>query len=201
VTKYHPLIQVDFCNLSDNIALNVWFTTNGMWVKTNTHNTHIGYLVSTSNNRVISIVACCYSVKLYTHAARAFQLQQNDAVTMMWRSCQLQLSQKECAIGAAHCEKEGMLLQPVGWHCVECANHHERDVYDGQTHIYVVQTSKNRVTSSGDLYCCLQPQCEALRTCCSGFMIATVSSLSLDQFYQSGLPNGTIVLLQPLISK
>jgi len=33
------------------------------------------------------------------------------------------------------------------------------------THIYVARTSNNRVISSGDLYCCLLPQCEALRTC------------------------------------
>ena len=30
------------------------------------------------------------------------------------------------------------------------------------------------VISSGDLYCCLLPRCEALRTCRSGFPIATV---------------------------
>ena len=41
------------------------------------------------------------------------------------------------------------------------------------THIYVARTSNNRVISSGDLYCCLLPQCEALRTCRSGFPIAT----------------------------
>jgi len=41
------------------------------------------------------------------------------------------------------------------------------------THMYVVRTSNNRVISLGDLYCCLLPQCEALRTCCSGFPIAT----------------------------
>ena len=39
------------------------------------------------------------------------------------------------------------------------------------THIYVARTSNNRVISSGD--CCLVPQCEALRTCRSGFPIAT----------------------------
>jgi len=25
-----------------------------------------------------------------------------------------------------------------------------------------------------DLYCCLLPQCEVLRTCCSGFPVATL---------------------------
>ena len=42
------------------------------------------------------------------------------------------------------------------------------------TIMYVERTSNNRVISLGDLYCCLLPRCEALRTCRSGFLIATV---------------------------
>ena len=41
------------------------------------------------------------------------------------------------------------------------------------TIMYVARTSKNRMISSGDLYCCLLSRCEALRTCRSGFPIAT----------------------------
>jgi len=41
------------------------------------------------------------------------------------------------------------------------------------THIHVAWTSNNRVIAARDLYCCLLPQCEALRTCRSGFPIAT----------------------------
>jgi len=61
----------------------------------------------------------------------------------------------------------------------------------------------NRVVSSGDLYCCLLPQCESLCACQSGFLIATVSSLSLDQFYQLGSPNSkiTLAMLSPLVAK
>jgi len=40
-------------------------------------------------------------------------------------------------------------------------------------YIYVAQTSNNRVSMACELYCCLLPQCEALRTCRSGFPIAT----------------------------
>jgi len=40
----------------------------------------------------------------------------------------VQPSQKERVIGAVRCKKGGMLLQPLGRHCVECAIHHERDV-------------------------------------------------------------------------
>ena len=69
--------------------------------------------------------------------------------------------------------KEIVLLQPLCWRCVECVIHHERDVRKEQNYINVVRTSNNRVTSSGDLYCCSLPQCKALRTCRSGFPIAT----------------------------
>ena len=41
-------------------------------------------------------------------------------------------------------------------------------------YMYVARTSNNRVISSGDLYCCLVARCEALRTCRSGFPIATL---------------------------
>jgi len=42
--------------------------------------------------------------------------------------------------------------------------------------MYVALTRNDRVISSGDLYCCLLPLCEALRTCRSGFPIATIRS-------------------------
>jgi len=69
--------------------------------------------------------------------------------------------------------------------------------------MYIARTNNNRVISSGDLYCCLLPQCEALCTCHSGFPIAAVSSLSLDQFYLLGSPNSkiTLAMLSPLIAK
>jgi len=93
----------------------------------------------------------------------------------MWRSCGVQPSHKERAIGVVRCEKEGLLLQPLRWCCVDCVIHHERDVREEQKYIYVARTSNNGVISSGDLYCCLLPRCEALRICRSGFPIATIS--------------------------
>ena len=42
-----------------------------------------------------------------------------------------------------------------------------------QHHVYVAQTSNNRVIAACELYFCLLPQCEALCTCSSGFPIAT----------------------------
>ena len=82
-------------------------------------------------------------------------------------------------VGGAHAQtavisnKAKALLQPLRWRCVDCAIYHERDVRGQKHYIYVARTNNNRVISSGDLYCCLVPQCEALRTCRSGFPIAT----------------------------
>jgi len=59
---------------------------------------------------------------------------------------------------------------------LKCAVHHERNVCKEQHHIYVARTSNNRVIAACELSCCLLPQCEALRTCRSGFPIATVST-------------------------
>ena len=38
---------------------------------------------------------------------------------------------------------------------------------------HVAQISRNKMRTTQDLYCCLVPQCEALRTCCSAFPITT----------------------------
>jgi len=72
---------------------------------------------------MISIVACCHSVKLCVLAIKALQSQQNGAMTRMWRPCQVQPSQKEPAISAVHCKKERMLLQPLGRCSFECMIH------------------------------------------------------------------------------
>jgi len=86
---------------------------------------------------VNSVVVCCHSAKLCAYAAWDFRSQQNGAVTRMWRSCGVQPSHKERAIGAVSCKKEGMLLQPLRWCCVECVIHHELDVREEQHHAYM----------------------------------------------------------------
>jgi len=67
----HGSLEWILLQLSVGFALKVRFTTYGMRAKSSTQIS----VVRTSNNRVISIVACCRSVKLCTHAARAFQPQ------------------------------------------------------------------------------------------------------------------------------
>jgi len=55
----------------------------------------------------------------------------------MWRSCGVQPSHKERAIGVVHCEKEGTLLQPLRWRCVDCVIHHGWGVREEQHHTYM----------------------------------------------------------------
>jgi len=158
-------------NLSGGVALVVWFTMNGMCLKNNT----IIYVARASNSKrdcdvvalliltcerlnvttgvrkerfqgMISIVACCHRARLCTYAARDFRLQQNGAVTRMWRSCRVQPSHKERAIGGVRCKKEGMLLQPLRWRCVGCVIHHERDVREEQHH-YICCANKQELES------------------------------------------------------
>ena len=38
-----------------------------------------------------------------------------------------------------------LLLQPLRWCCVDCVNHHERDVREEQKYMYLAPTSNNRV--------------------------------------------------------
>ena len=147
---------------------------------------------------MISTAACCHGAKLCAHAARDFRSQQNGAVTRMWRSCWVQPLHKERAIGVVRCKNEGILLQPLRWCCVVWF---ERDVHEEQKYMYVPQTSNDIVISSGDLYCCLVPQCEALRTCRSGFPIATVAfkgPLTLDIGYLSSLGSSFVIEIQML---
>jgi len=57
------------------------------------------------------------------------------------------------------------LLQPLRWRCIKCVIHHEWDLCEEQQYVYVARTSNNRVIMACELYCCLLPQCKALRTC------------------------------------
>ena len=63
------------CNLPVCVAFSVQFTTSGMCARNNTHI----YVARTNSNRVISFVisifACCHSVKLCALAARIYRLQ------------------------------------------------------------------------------------------------------------------------------
>jgi len=70
---------------------------------------------------------------------------------------------------------QNLVLQPLRWCCAECAVHHERNVREEKRRTYVARTSNNRVIAACDLYCCLLPQCEALRTCRPGFLFATLA--------------------------
>jgi len=75
--------------------------------------------------------------------------------------------------------------------CCKCCNHsvsvvlNVRFVTNGMyvknnTHIYESQTSRNRMSTAWDLYCCLLPQCEALHACRLGFPITAKWCLDQD---------------------
>ena len=69
------------CNLSGGIALNVWFTTNGMCAKNNNMYTWHERAIIEWLQRMNSIVACCHTVKLCAHTARALRSQQYQTWT------------------------------------------------------------------------------------------------------------------------
>jgi len=62
------------CNISGGVALNVWFTTNGMCAKNSNIYAWREQAIIEWSRRVISIVACCHGAKLCAHAARAFPI-------------------------------------------------------------------------------------------------------------------------------
>ena len=105
------------------------------------------HVARTSNNRVISIAAhdfyCCLlpQCEALRTCRSGFPIATKWCCDRMWRSCCVKPSQKERAIGAVRCKNEGMLLQPIGWRCVACVIHQERDVREGQ-HPYVCGANK-----------------------------------------------------------
>ena len=68
---------VNCCNLSCGVALNVWFTTNGMCAKNNNLYMWHEQAIIEWSRRVISIAACCHGAKLCANAARDFRSQHN----------------------------------------------------------------------------------------------------------------------------
>jgi len=67
-------------------------------------------------------------------------------------------------------ELQLMLLQPRRWCCVDCVIHHQWDVREEQEYICVARASN----SKRDCDAWSLPRCGALRTCRSGFLIATI---------------------------
>jgi len=138
------------CNLSGGVALIVRFTTNGM------------------------CYCCCYGAKLCAHAARDFRSQQNGAVTRMWRSCLVQPHTKNV--------RSLWFVVKRRWCCCTLSGGVALIVWfttngmcvKNNTIIYVAWASNGKRDCEHDHYRCLLPRCEALRTCHSGFPIATV---------------------------
>ena len=122
---------------------------------------------------MISTVACCHSAKLCAHAALDFLSQQNGAVTRMWRLCWVQPSHKELVINLVRCKKEGCCCNLSGGVALMVWFTTNGMCVKNNTIIYVARASNRKRDCEHDLYCYLLPQCEPLRTCRSGFPIAT----------------------------
>ena len=78
------------------------------------------------------------------------------------------------------------MLQLLRWRCVECVVHHERDAREEQKYLCVVRASNDKRDCEDDVCCCLLPQCEALRTCRSGFAIPTLTTKPVLEIYGGG---------------
>ena len=134
------------CNLSASVLLNVQLTTNGMCVKTNTHI----YVTRRSRNTMSTTcdLYCCLLPQCEALCTCLLRLSNHNklvlsALTSMWMWFQVQPSQKGHAICALHCNKEGMLLQPVGWCCIESVIHHKRVVHKEQ-HTNICDANKQK---------------------------------------------------------
>jgi len=90
---------------------------------------------------VISVVACCHSAKLCAHAARVFPIATKWCCDQDVKVVPGAAFTKRTWDRAVRCKKEGMLLQLLGWRCVGCVIHHERDVREEQQYICMVRTS------------------------------------------------------------
>ena len=146
---------------------------------------------------MISIVACCRGAKLCAHAARDFRSKQNGAVTKMWRTCRVQPSHKKNVRSVwfvvkrrgCCCNLSGGVALTV-WFTMNGMCAKNKNVYAWCEQAVV------REIATHDLYCCLLPRCKALRTCCSGFPIATglTNKLLLDSlWYWNRVVSGLIV--------
>ena len=132
---------------------------------------------------VNSIVARCHSAKLCAYAARDFRSQQNGAMTRMWRSCGVQPSHKERAIGVVRCKKEGCYCNLSGGVALIVWFTTNGMCVKNNTIIYVAWASNSKRDCEHDLYCCLLPRCEASRAYRSGFPIATQSTAVREHIF------------------
>jgi len=150
---------------------------------------------------VISVVACCHGAKL-----RALDSDRNKMV--LWTGCECRarcIFHTKNVRSVWFVVKRGDVVATsplvLGWLCnsplMECVRRITplytwreqaiiewlwcRRVISADIIVWTIEDNDQRtcrVVATHDLYCCLLPQCEALRTCRSGFQIATVPRLT-----------------------
>ena len=156
------------CKISGGVAWNVWFTTNGMCAKNNnTAYTNVG---RTSNNRVIAArdLYCC----LLPQCKASRTCCSGFPIATKW-CCDQDAKVVPCETFTQRaCDRCGSLWKGgdvVATSRLNVRFPTNRTCAKNNTHIYVARTSNIRVIIVCELYCCLLPQWEALRTCRSGF--------------------------------
>ena len=126
---------------------------------------------------MISDVACCHSAKLCAHAARDFD--RNKMV--LWPGCE---GRAEFSLHTKNVRSVWFVVKRRGCCCnlsggvalIVWFTTNEMCVKN-ITIIFVARASNSKKDCEHDLYCCLLPQCEVLRTCRSEFPIPTTTFL------------------------
>jgi len=138
------------------------------------------YVARTSNNRVI--MACELYCCLLPQCKALRICRSGFPIATKWCCDRDVKVVRSLAFTKRTCDQCGSLQKggdvvatfPVVLHWL-CDSPRTGCAWRTTTYIYVAWTSNNRVIMACELYCCLLPQCEALRVCRSGFPIATLS--------------------------
>ena len=175
------------CNFSGGFVLIVWFVMNGMYMK---------------NNTIIYVARASNSERDCEHNLFCCLLPWCDA----WRTCHsgFPIVTKWCsdqdgevvlssAFTQRMCDRcdslqkggDVVATSPVVLRLL-CDSLRTGCAWRITPLLYIVWASNSKRDWKHDLYCCLLPQCEALRTCHSGFPIATTPAC--QQTYNSGIP-------------
>ena len=99
------------------------------------------YVARTSNNRVImacELLLLAATVQSIAHMPLGIS---DHNIMVLWPGCEgcaeFNVHTKNVQSVRFVVKKEGMLLQPLWWCCVDCVIHHERDVCEEQHHAYM----------------------------------------------------------------
>jgi len=160
------------CNFSVSVALNVQFTMNGMCVMNNTHILCGVSKQKDNEHGVWSLLLLAATVWSFAHLLLGLSSRNKGVLWPEYENgARYNLHKKKVrSVWFIVKRREYCCNLSVGIALKVQFTTNEM-CKKSNTHIYVVQTSNNRVISWGGLRCCLLPQRDALRTCHSSFSI------------------------------